>query len=126
MSTSVFDKQLKSVPGDGPGWLSTLRHRAMASFQAHGFPTPKNEDWHFTSPAPITESEFSPMTAASALPSQQTIDALLVGDATWPALVFVNGRYAPSLSRTANLPDGVRVMSLASALHEEPTLLEAY
>lgn len=126
VSTSVFDQQLKTVPSEGPSWLAMLRQRALASFQAHGFPTTKNEDWHFTSPAPIAESDFSPMQSAATLPSPRAIDALLVGDASWPALVFVNGRYAPSLSRTAGIPEGVRVMSLASALLEEPTLLEAH
>ena len=126
MSTSLFDEQLATVPGDGPAWLEALRRRATASFQATGFPTPKNEDWHFTSPAPITERDFAPMAAPVRAITRDEVDALLLGDASWPAMVFVNGRYAPSLSRVDALPDGVRLMSLATALREEPTLIEAH
>ncbi len=59
------------------------------------------------------------MTQADLLP-------FTVGHSEWPMMVFVNGRYAPALSRVGTLPDGVRLISLATALHEEPTLLERY
>jgi Fe-S cluster assembly protein SufD len=49
-----------------------------------------------------------------------------VGPTDGPRLVFVNGRYAPHLSRVDALPAGVRVMSLASAQLEAPTLLERH
>ena len=49
--------------GAGPDWLPPVRRAAIARFAALGFPTPRNEDWHFTSVAPITESEFHPLTA---------------------------------------------------------------
>jgi Fe-S cluster assembly protein SufD len=49
-----------------------------------------------------------------------------VNHADWATLVFVNGRYAPHLSHTEALPAGVRMMSLAGALLEEPTLIERY
>ncbi|HYS70521.1 MAG TPA: hypothetical protein VEM14_09795, partial [Gemmatimonadaceae bacterium] len=37
----------------GPDWLQRLREHGMARFEALGYPTTKNEDWHFTSVAPI-------------------------------------------------------------------------
>src|SRR5207245_7666909 len=41
-------------------------------------------------------------------------------------LVFVNGRYAPDLSRLRAQPPGVKVMSLAEALASERSLLEPH
>ena len=38
----------------------------------------------------------------------------------------MNGRFAPALSTTAALPDGVRVMKLAGAWREMPELLERH
>ena len=125
MSTA-FAEQFALVPAGGPGWLVPLRHSAMAAFERHGFPTTKNEEWHYTSPAPIAESSFAPMPAATAAVTLARLAPYLVGRADWPRLVFVNGRYAPTLSRVDTLDDGVRVMSLASALREEPTVLERH
>jgi len=41
-----------------PEWLQALRVQGIARFEALGFPTTKNEDWHFTSVAPIAERTF--------------------------------------------------------------------
>jgi hypothetical protein len=49
----------------------------------------------------------------------------LFGESAWPRLVFVNGRFAPALSRVDAL-DGITLMSLAVALREEPSLLERH
>ena len=62
MSTA-FLEQFSTARPEGPAWLSQVRERAMASFQAAGFPTMRNEDWHFTNPAPIAESTFEAMRA---------------------------------------------------------------
>lgn len=126
MGTATYREQFGAVPADGPAWLVPLRTRAMQAFEAHGFPTTKNEDWHFTSPAPITEAAFAPMGLALGTVTTADLVPYLVGHAEWPTVVFVNGRYAPALSRVDALPAGVRVLSLASALHEEPTLLERH
>ena len=39
--------------------VQPLRRAAFERFAALGFPTTKNEDWHFTSVAPIAEQEFA-------------------------------------------------------------------
>src|SRR6266487_2846535 len=42
-----------------PKWLSGIRHDALARFQALGFPTTHDEDWRFTSVAPIADGRFA-------------------------------------------------------------------
>ncbi len=115
-----------SEPADSAGWLRELRTRAMAAVEANGFPTTKNEDWHFTSPAPIVDASFEPMAAATGTVTATQVDGFTRIAGAGPRLVFVNGRFSPTLSHVDGVPAGVRVMSLASALHEEPTLVEQH
>ena len=44
--------------GEGPSWLPALRKQAFERFAALGFPTTRDEDWHFTSVTPIAERTF--------------------------------------------------------------------
>jgi Fe-S cluster assembly protein SufD len=112
--------------GGGPAWLPTIRRAAISRFAALGFPTPRNEDWHFTSVAPIAESEFHPLEEPSGEVRPADLAPFVFGRVDWPTLVFVNGRHAPTLSTTGSLPVGVRLMSLAEAWREAPELLERH
>ena len=106
----VFDRQASA-----PAWLQTLRNQAMARFQALGFPTTKNEDWHFTSVAPIAERTFRPAAAGSVI-EKADIDRFNFGENGWHTLVFVNGAFSKELSSDAPVGNKVRVTSLASAI----------
>ena len=53
----------RTAAAPAPAWLPRVRRAAIARFAALGFPTTKNEDWHFTSVAPIAEAEFQPLSA---------------------------------------------------------------
>ena len=50
---------------EGPQWVLPVRRLAIERFAQLGFPTPRNEDWHFTSVAPIAESTFQPLRSPS-------------------------------------------------------------
>jgi Fe-S cluster assembly protein SufD len=63
---TAFAEQFGVTRPEGPSWLSEVRTRAMARFQSAGYPTTKNEDWHFTNPSPIAEATFEPMRAPTA------------------------------------------------------------
>ena len=123
MSTA-FVEQFGTTRPEGPAWLADVRERALASFQAAGYPTTKNEDWHFTNPSAIAEATFEPMRPPSNAVSAEHLSQWLFGE-SWPRLVFVNGRFVPQFSRTEGL-DGIKVMSLAVAYREEPSLLERH
>jgi Fe-S cluster assembly protein SufD len=105
-----FDRQ-----GSAPALLQTLRKQGMARFQALGFPTTKNEDWHFTSVAPIAERTFRPAAAGGVI-EKADIDRFNFGESGWHTLVFVNGAFSKELSSNAPLGNKVRVTSLASAI----------
>jgi Fe-S cluster assembly protein SufD len=105
-----FDRQASA-----PAWLQTLRQQGMARFQALGFPTMKNEDWHFTSVAPIAERTFRPAAAGGTI-EKTDIDRFNFGESGWNTLVFVNGAFSKDLSSNAALGNKVRVTSLASSI----------
>ena len=112
------DFQAASEAGLGPAWLIEARRDALRRFEQLGFPTPKNEDWHFTSVAPIAEAGFATLRAASGDVRADELAPYLFAD--WPTIVFVNGRHAPELSTPdERLPEGVRVASLSAALRGE-------
>jgi Fe-S cluster assembly protein SufD len=123
----------------GPDWLNVLRKQGMARFQALGFPTTKNEDWHFTSVGPIAERRFH----LARLDSGETADSgrdrresprrkddpmnslgVKLADLNrfnfdqhgWHRLVFLNGAFSEDLSSYAGLGKVVRVNSLARAI----------
>ncbi len=110
-----------------PEPFATFRRAGAEAFARLGFPTTRDEDWHYTSPAPIADGHFVSAAdrAAAALP---TADALAeyTFHAEWPLLVFHNGRFAPSLSSLTSLPEGIRVMSLADAASHEPELVRRH
>jgi len=92
----------------------------MRSFESLGFPTMRDEDWHFTSVAPIADRVFHPGRPASVTRSEMA--ALLVAKVTGPMLVFVNGHYASELSSldTADGSNsGISIQSLASAMRDD-------
>ncbi|MGI8547882.1 MAG: Fe-S cluster assembly protein SufD [Gemmatimonadaceae bacterium] len=105
-----------------PAWLSAFRRAGMSRFDELGFPTTKNEDWHFTNIAPLAERAFSPAALANK-PSESAVTAediepfLFAGD--WQTLVFVNGHFAPDLSHSDAADDRMYVGRLASAINDE-------
>jgi Fe-S cluster assembly protein SufD len=128
--TETYLEEFKSFAGNGagsgPAWLRDVRQQAIGRFAALGFPTPKNEDWHFTSVSPIAEREFRALRSASGAVQRADLERFTFGQPDWPAIVFVNGRYSQELSSLSGLPAGVRVMELSRAWREESALLDRY
>ena len=116
--------QFKAFSSNGarsaPAWLKEIREGAIARFAELGFPTTKQEEWRFTSVAPIADAAFTLAHAPhSPLPAPADIEHLCVG--AGPRVVFVDGRYVAELSTTTSLPQGVRAGSLARALAAGPS-----
>jgi Fe-S cluster assembly protein SufD len=134
-STDVYRADFEGQQA-GPDWLQALRKQGLARFLALGFPTTKNEDWHFTSVAPIAERTFPLATreaedgitdrressrrkadvAGPAGLKRADIDRFNFGEKDWHTLVFVNGVFSQDLSSSNGLGSGIRVSSLAVAI----------
>jgi len=79
-----------------------------------GFPTTRDEDWRFTSIAPIAELEFT----AAAADAKANLQGCVFSEIDGPQLVFVNGHFSSELSRVGELPPGVEIGNLALAACE--------
>jgi len=108
-----------------PAWLTRQRERAIEAFRVRGFPSTSDEEWRFTSVAPIVETRFVAAAAENA-----SIDPAIPSGALLPGvaarLVFVNGRYAAELSGHHAVAVGVRVERLAAALASDGAEMESH
>jgi Fe-S cluster assembly protein SufD len=119
-----FEKVMQRA--EQPVWLVPLREAGMSRFKEQGFPTLKDEDWRFTSVAPIAKLSLRPvLQRPSGDAPAPTLNGAAFGGLPGNRLVFVDGHFSPQLSSRSPLPGGVKVMSLAAAMAEEPALVEA-
>ena len=102
--------------GNGP--IQPLRQAAFARFNQLGLPTTQDEDWKYTSLAPLAQLRFEPA-ARGPLPE---VGRWTLGDSAIQ-LVFVDGRHRPELSSLRKTPVGPYVGSLAAALADRPELV---
>ncbi len=102
--------------------LQALRKRAAQRFQELGWPTRRMEAWKHTDLSVLVRSSFE-----RAVPSSVSTAAIqpFVYDGCHQ-LVFVNGHWAPELSRVETLPKGCILGHLADALQEHQDLMEPY
>jgi Fe-S cluster assembly protein SufD len=107
-------------------WLARTREAAIQSFAELGFPTAGDEEWRFTSVAPIAKIAFTPAPAVPDALTAAQLDSLLFADPRACRLVFVNGRPAPALSSAGALPKDVQAGSLALALAGDASVLEPH
>ena len=112
----------QTLNGESTSPVHALRRQAIERFAATGFPTTKDEEWAFTSVAPLTRIDFE-LAIATAAPAAVDIAPLRYG---LPGLVFVDGHFAPGLSQLDALPAGVLVKSLRAALVEDTDLVTAH
>lgn len=119
----AFEQFEKRAAGSDHSWLRKLRRDAFARFWEVGFPTLRDEDWRFTNVSALTNGDF-----VLAQPASVHIDVVepLIPPNVNRRIVFVNGRFAPELSRTG-LDDGtVSIISLRKAIESHSELLEKH
>ena len=99
----TYKDDFRGLDGEGqPGWLRDLRNAAWERFAEVGFPTQTrgNERWKYTNVGPLARSTFAysqDVDPGSVSPDR--VKALAPWDDGWTTLVFVDGVYAPALSR---------------------------
>jgi Fe-S cluster assembly protein SufD len=110
--------------GAGPSWLPGMRRHAFDQFANLGFPTTRDEDYHYTSVAPIAETSFRIVPGAPAAISAQAIRPYVIDD-SWSRLVFVNGQFSREHSVFADIPAEVEISTLRELLVDDPGFLES-
>jgi Fe-S cluster assembly protein SufD len=111
-----------------PPWLGQLRQQAWDRFAELGLPTARrgNEKWKYTDVRPIANAVFEhplDLDAASGVEPAR-LQALAPWHEDWANLVFVDGRFAPSLSSPA--ANGILLVSLASAMEQHPQIVRQH
>ena len=98
--------------------LDRLHREGLAAFEAQGIPTRRLERWKGTSLAALESMDFVRVGGDVSDP-----ETILAGDAD---LTFVEGRlHSPGAVR-ADLPEGVRILSLQEAASEAPELTSSF
>lgn len=123
----AFRARAASLPGASIDWLAQRRQQAINRFSDEGWPTTKQDGWRHTSLATLGQSFFGwPTEAQSVHGKAAALLQPLKQKQPGHWLVFVDGIYDEALSEIGNLPSGVRIETLSSALQRDPAALEAY
>ena len=96
-----------------PDWLLKVQSKGCERFREVGLPSGKEEAWRFTKIQPILRAKFTPADVSAdgtALHAAYTF-----GDDAGVEVVFVNGQFAPELSKTADLTPGLTVYTFGEA-----------
>jgi Fe-S cluster assembly protein SufD len=109
----------KNLNGKEPEWLHRIRKDAAAHFARLGFPNNRNEEWRFTSVAPVAKTPFKLASYQPAAPRAETVERFMRGAWAGYRLVFINGQFAEEYSTSQPLAKGVQVSNLANALESD-------
>jgi len=126
----VTDDILKKFEQTGreegqPAWVFPFRKAGIARFAELGFPTLRDEDWRFTNVAPIASLPFDPASQGKADGlTADVVAGFALGSLSAHRLVFVDGHFAEKLSSIQELPTGVVVSNLRTALTDHSPLIE--
>jgi Fe-S cluster assembly protein SufD len=108
-------RELLRQRADEPAWLRAARESAFAEFERVGFPSVREEEWKYTSTAPIARAAFTP-SLHSAPSLNGELKKFTLEESRQSQLVFVNGIFQQDGSSTKNLPAGVVLANLADAV----------
>ncbi len=110
-----------------PAWLRSLRRQGLDEFERRGYPTQRDEDWRFTNLAPLAALPFQPAGPPVRLGDLAgLLSTLPFAELEGDRLVFVDGHFAPELSRCASHDGLWTATSLATALKQQPATLEPH
>jgi Fe-S cluster assembly protein SufD len=122
---ALYEQAEKELTAHDAPWLRRIRKAAIARYAELGLPGPRNEDWKFTSVAPIVGERFATPPADSA----QAADAYRLvthGKDRGVSLLCMNGNRPFLAEGSQALPPGVAVGGLAEWIAREPDLVERH
>jgi Fe-S cluster assembly protein SufD len=100
--STYLSQLLSHRPAGSPGWLQTIRDRALTLLQDQLLPNTREEEWRFTDLAPLYKTNFQPAQPATGV----ALGSWTLTDLPH-RIVLVNGYYSSELS--SPLPAGVTV-----------------
>lgn len=119
---SNFGEFEKRLNGGKESFIHQKRRDALSNFRKLDFPTTSNEEWKYTSIAPLLKHNFVPSYEKKNI-SKEFIKSLLFDEMEHSLIVFVNGRYSAEHTDLLNLPKGVIVGSFAEEIKKKNDVL---
>lgn len=114
-----------SLNGDRFGSLSKLRKDAIDNFAKLEFPTTKDEEWKYTTIAPLFQHNFKPVLEKTSL-QKENLKKFLFSEMEHSLVVVVNGHYIEELSDFQDIPKGVEVKSISQVILENSPVIEKH
>lgn len=118
----VFEKRLN---GGSSAPIHKIRKDAISKFSGLQFPTTRNEEWKYTSIAPLLKHTFTPAENKPEV-KKEDIGKLLFDELEHSLLVFVNGFFSEDLSDLKDLPAGVIAGSIADAIESHSEIMDKH
>ncbi|NNJ52377.1 MAG: Fe-S cluster assembly protein SufD [Ignavibacteriaceae bacterium] len=112
---SNFGEFEKRLNGGKEKFIHEKRKAALSNFSKLQFPSTKDEEWKYTSIAPLLKHNFVPSIEKQSV-SNDLIKSKLFDEMEHSLIVFINGRYSSEHSDLLNLPEGVVVGSIANEI----------
>lgn len=119
---SNFGEFEKKLNGGSESFIHSKRKEALSNFSRLDFPTIKDEEWKYTSIAPLLKYNFVPSYEKKEV-SKDFVKSLLFDEMEHNLIVFINGRYSAEHSDLLNLPEGVIVGSIADEMKKKNEIL---
>ena len=116
----AFERRQSSLEPE-PSWLTERRARGIARFAELGLPARKNEAWKYTDVEPLARVPFELVR-----PDDSSPLAADPPERDGVTLLFSDGCFQALRNPKPNLPAGLNVMSLRSALRDRPDELGEY
>ena len=99
--------------------LNNIRKEGFKNFNKSGIPSPRNEEWRFTSVGNLFKKEYNLSTDNLKITSSDIAAIRLPGSENANELIFVNGRYVPELSVIRSNEKECIIMPLEDAVKSE-------
>lgn len=122
--SGAFDFDLTTLPEPALAWLQALRTEASTQFSNIGLPSSRDEDWRYTQVSALAKKTFAPVLTAHHALDSEWLKKYQLAEA-W-CLVLVDGQFRAELSQLQGLPAAVQVLSMADAVQNQATFVEAY
>lgn len=113
--------------GESGTFLHLIRKIALEKLNDAKFPTMKDEEWKYTSVAPILKHDFLPaFTARKISVKPEDLEGKVYTGFDCYKLVFANGEYVEELSDLEGLPENVTAGSIRQIINDKPGIVEKY
>lgn len=122
---SNFDFFESKLNGNAKPVFHEKRRAAIAKFAELGFPNTHNEEWKYTNVAALAANKFK-LAAEPVKIAARALDEFLFAGMAQNLLVFVNGRFAPELSRVISREKNLVIDNLPAALQNGTELGERH